>query len=358
LKQALSDAAGADANSEARAWLAALATDPSIHLHDFDLGQRTATLVRLSEAELRTASFLDARALKPDTKGLVLPIESLIDAAEQVPQRPYDTIFHVAHCGSTLVSRLLAALPNNLPKREPLAWLGAAVHARRVQLDITERAWGRLFNATSRTLARRFRDGERVLLKSTSVGANLMPWALGVDPSQRAICVTMTFESWLAKLLDDESARDDVLGRKLHWLQDLRQTTRRDDVAPDKLGELETLAACWLAPMRWFAGGVRLVPDRTRIVTTEALLEHPTVGLATLAAFLGLGASAEQIQAAVDGPLLKEYSKAPGEAFDRVAAADELKAARERHKDAIAQARAFIDGFQPEPAIAEHLAPR
>lgn len=358
MKPASSTPARHDAAAEARDWLAALATDPSIHLHDFDLGQRSATLVRLSAAELRAASFLDARALTPQTKGLVVPIESFIDAAEPLPLQPFDTIFHVAHCGSTLVSRLLGALPNNLPKREPLAWLGCAVYARRVQLDITERAWGRLFNAASRALARRHSDGERVLLKSTSVGANLMPWALGLDPSQRAVCVTMTFESWLAKLLDDADARDDVLGRKLHWLQDLRMTTKRDDVAPDKLDELETLAACWLAPMRWFAGGVRLMPNSTRIVTTEALLEHPTVGLATLAAFLGLGASAEQIQAAVDGPLLKEYSKAPGAPFDRVAAADELKAARERHKDAIAKARAFIDGFQPEPAIAEHLAPR
>jgi hypothetical protein len=185
-----------------------------------------------------------------------------------------------------------------------------------------------------------------------------MPWMLGVEPSQRAVCVTMTFESWLAKLLDDESARADVLGRSLNWLQDLHQTTKREDITPERLGELETLAACWLAPMRWFAGGVRLMPDRTRIVTTEALLEHPTVGLASLAAFLNLGASADQIQAAVDGPLLKEYSKSPGTAYDAVGAADELRATRERHKDELIKARVFIDGFYPEPAIAEHLAPR
>ena len=288
----------------------------------------------------------------------MVPIEAFIDAAEKVPVQQYDAIFHLAHCGSTLVSRLLGALPNNLPQREPLAWLGCAVYARRVELDITERAWGRLFNACRRTLARRFRDSDRVLLKSTSVGANLIPWVLAPEPGQRAVCVTMTFESWLAKLLDDADARADVLGRKLNWLQDLHMTTQREDVAPERLSELETLAACWLAPMRWFAGGVRLVPDRTRIVTTEALLEHPTVGLAALAAFLELGASADQIQTAVEGPLLTEYSKAPGTAFDRVAAAAELRDARERHKDDIAKARAFIDGFHPEPAIAEHLAPR
>lgn len=357
MKEAL-QAAGSDANAEARAWLAALATDPAIHLHDLDIGQRTATLVRLDEAELRAATFLDQRALRADRRGLVVPIEAFIDAAEKVPAQPYDAIFHLAHCGSTLVSRLLGALPNNLPKREPLAWLGCAVYARRVERDITERAWGRLFSATSRTMARRFHPRDRVLLKSTSVGANLIPWVLGAEPSQRAICVTMTFESWLAKLLDDADARADVLGRSLNWLQDLRSTTRREDIAPERLGELETLAACWLAPMRWFAGGVRLLPERTRIVTTEALLEHPTVGLAALAAFLELGASAEQIQAAVDGPLLKEYSKSPGSAYDAVAAADELKASRERHKDSIVKARAFVDGFFPEPSIAEHLAPR
>lgn len=354
MKEALKEAASA-ANTEARAWLGALATDPDIQLHDFDLGQRTATLVRLSEAEQRAASFLDERALRADSRGLVVPIEAFIDAADQVPARPYDAIFHIAHCGSTVVSRLLGALPNNLPKREPLAWLGCAVYARRVERDITERAWGRLFSATSRMLARRYRDADRVLLKSTSVGANLIPWVLGPEPSQRAVCVTMAFESWLANLLDDADARNDVLGRSLHWLHDLHQTTQRDDIDPERLGEVEKLAACWLAPMRWFNGGVRLMPDRTRIITTEALLEHPTVGLAALAAFLNLGASAEQIQAVVDGPLLREYSKSPGTAYDAKLAGADLAKARERHAVELAKARAFIDTFAPEPAIAAHL---
>jgi hypothetical protein len=352
----LPEAARSDASTEARAWLAALATDPDIHLHELDIGARTATLVRLSETVYRDASFLDGRALSADSKGLVVPIEAFVDAAEKVAHQPYDAIFHVAHCGSTLVSRLLGALPHNLPKREPLSWLACSAYARRVELDITERAWGRLFAATGRVLGRRYRAEDRVLLKSTSVGANLLPWSLGQEPSQKAVCVTMAFESWLANLLDDESARTDVLGRSRNWLQDLHQTTRRDDVTPERLGELEQLAAAWLAPMRWFAGGVRLVPDRTRIITTQAMLEHPTVGLAALAAFLELGASADQIQAVVDGPLLKEYSKSPGTAYDAVAAADKLAASRERHRDEIAKARAFIDTFAPDATIVAHLA--
>jgi hypothetical protein len=353
----LANAARSDAATEARAWLDALASDPDIHFHDFDLTQRTATLVRLSEAELRAASFLDARALSADSRGLVVPIEAFIDAAEKVPAHAYDAMFHVAHCGSTLVSRLLGALPYNLPKREPLVWLGCSLYARRHQVAITERAWGRLFNATSRTLARRHRDSDRVLLKSTSVAANLLPWVLGTDQSQRAICVTMTFESWIANLLDDADARADVLGRSAHNLYDLHRVTPREELVETGLSELEALAACWLAPMRWFAGGVRLFPERTRIITTEQLLEHPNVGLAALAAFLDLHAEVEQIQAVVEGPLLREYSKTPGTAYDAAAAARKLAAARERHAEEIGKARAFVDGFAPEATIAAYLAP-
>lgn len=353
----MSEAARRPATDEARAWLAALGREPDIHLFDLDIGARTATLVRLDEPTCRSASFLDGRALAADTPGVVVPIDALVDAAERVPLQPYDAIFHVAHCGSTLVSRLLGALPNNLPKREPLSWLGCSIYARRVELDVTERAWGRMFNATSRMHARRFKESDRVLLKATSVGANLIPWVMGQERSQRAVCVTMAFESWLANLLEDADARADVLGRSLNWLHDLHSQTRREDVTPERLGELEQLTAAWLAPMRWFAGGVRLVPDRTRVVTTAQMLEHPTVGLAALAAFLGLGASAEQIQAVVDGPLLKEYSKSPGKAYDPAAAAARLADARERYKDEIAKARAFIDSFAPDATITAHLAP-
>jgi hypothetical protein len=344
-----------DATSEARRWLAALRTDPTLHLHNFDLDSRTAVLVRLDQAAVDAASFLDDRALPAGAQGLVVPLDAALEAIGAIEARPHDAIFHVARCGSTLVSRLVGALPANQQKREPLAWLACGVWARFVGPKVTERAYAALFEGTSRALARPFRDGDRVVVKSTSVAANLATRLLDREPSQKAVALTLPLERWLAAVIGDESSRDNVHHYAAYWLGDL--DIKRPDAGlrerPLSLGE--RLAAAWCAPMLWFAEAQRHAPERVKVCDVDRLLEHPAVGVAALNAFLELGADSARIEAVARGPLLERYSKDPAEPFDREAREARIASARAQHAEEIAAGMAFAERFAAEPLIAEHL---
>lgn len=344
-----------DPTTEARRWLAALRNDPSLHLHNIDLDARTAVLVRLDKDAVDAASFLDDRALPSAAQGLVVPLDAALEAVAAIEPRPHDAIFHVARCGSTLVSRLIGELPGNQQKREPLPWLACGVWARFVGPKVTERAFAALFEGTSRALARPFTDGDRVVVKSTSVAANLIGRTLDREPTQKAVALTMPLERWLASVIGDEAARDNAHHYAAYWLGDLELKRPAAGLRDRPLSLGERLAASWCAPMLWFGEGQRQAPDRVKVCDVDALLEHPAVGLAALNAFLGLGADAARIAQVVDGPVLARHSKDQDEAFDRDARDARLAAARAEHAEEIAAGLAFAERFADEPLIARHL---
>jgi len=341
-----------DAEHEARRWLAALAADPELHLHDIDLPRRRATLVRFDEPTLRDAAFLDERALRAATPALTLDLTPTLLAAAEVPLQPLDAIFHVAHCGSTLISRLLGALPRNLPKREPLAWLACGVHARELGRAIAPPAWELMFDATLRLLGRRFHADDRVLLKSTSVAANLIGPFLAREPGQRALLVTTPLEAWLAHMLDAPEHRAMAEHFAPFWALDL--AARDAALAPRTLAE--RVASCWVAPMLHFDRALSAEPSRTRLVVAGDLLEHPRVGLAALAAFLELRADAASIEAVASGPLLRGYSKAPDRPYDATERAARLAAARVTHAAEITAGMAYAERWLGQaPRLAAQL---
>lgn len=344
-----------DANLEARRWLAALRSDPTLHLHNFDLDTRTAVLVRLDKAAVDAASFLDDRALPPGAQGLVVPLDAALEAIGTIEPQPHDAIFHVARCGSTLVSRLIGELPGNQQKREPLAWLACGVWARFVGPKVTERAFAALFEGTSRALARPFHTGDRVVVKSTSIAANLAGRLLDREPSQKAVALTLPLERWLAAVIGDESSRDNVHHYAAYWLGDLDLKRPAAGLRERPLTLGERLAAAWCAPMLWFAEAAAKAPDRAKVFDVDRLLEHPAVGLAALNAHLGLGADSARIEAIAKGPLLERYSKDPAEVFDREAREARIASARAQHAEEIAAGMAFAERFADEPLIAQHL---
>lgn len=344
-----------DANTEARRWLAALRTDASLHLHNIDIENRTAVLVRLEKGALDAAAFLDDRALPTGAQGLVVPLDAALEAIAAIEPRPHDSIFHVARCGSTLISRLIGELPANQQKREPLAWLACGVWARFVGPRVTERAFAALFEGTSRALARPMAAGDRVVVKSTSVAANLIGRTLEREPSQKTVALTLPLERWLAGVIGDESARDNVHHYAAYWLGDLDLKRPDANLRERPLSLGERLAAAWCAPMMWFGEGLAQASDRVKVFDVDRLLEHPAVGLAALNAYLGLGADIERIEAVARGGLLERYSKDPVEPFDPVVREAKIDAARAKHADEIKAGMAFAERFASDPLIAEHL---
>src|SRR5438128_6215682 len=94
-----------------------LFVSPDHYLHSFE--GDSALFVPMDRGAYHRSIFLDGRISPASDQSMHLPAAAL-NAGAQAPART-GWIFHVAHCGSTLLARALDDPGSNLVLREPLA---------------------------------------------------------------------------------------------------------------------------------------------------------------------------------------------------------------------------------------------
>ena len=328
--------------------LAGLRQSPDFMLHDLDLVNRRGLVVHLAEADYRRASFLDHRVLKPDTRGNWFPLDLIHAEAQGLAPPPPHLIFHVSHCGSTLLSRLLAELPGNLPVREPLGLLNLAMSRRELGL-VTSRldspGWDRLAATVLKLLSRTYRQDQRVLLKATSACANLLAPLLARDATSRALLLHTDLETWLTVMLRKEGVRENGRYYAPTWFGDFCDLTGRRDLMFPSLNDAEQFAINWLTAMLYFQRAHEQTPDRVFTLDFEAFLADPGRELEAVGKFLGLDTLGAAQAAA--GPLMKSYGKNPNIPFDAAERRRELEESRRvtgaEIRDGLALARKLCD---------------
>lgn len=323
--------------------LGELRQNPDILLHDLDIVNRRGLLVRISETDYRHSSFLDHRALRPGSEGAWFPLTRIQDetCGFQPPLAPH-FIFHVSHCGSTLVSRLLAELPGNLPVREPLPLLALAAQRReckRPTARLTERGWIELFDMSLRLLGRTYRDGERSFIKATSACANLLKPMAAHSPASRAVLLYTDLESWLCTMLRDESVRENGRFYAASWLVDFMEMTGRQDLKLVDLTDSEQFALNWLTSMLHFDEARRTIPERVLLCDFDIFLADAGAGIESVARFFDLDGTRAREAAA--GPQMRAYAKDQNQRYDGAMRRQELEAAGRRFGEEVDAGLAF-----------------
>jgi hypothetical protein len=304
--------------------------DPEFLPYRLDPLLRRVLWLRMPAAAREQAAFLDERAMPPAPEGRWAPLAAL--EAVPPPPRAAHAIFHIGHCGSTLLSRLLEAAPAVQALREPLplrtladAWPsrgGACARFSDTQADALLRG---VWRALSRPLA----PAVHVVVKPTSRCIPLAQALLDGFADARVVLLDMPLRPWLATLLKSEASLTDVAtasDERLAWLH------ARGLATEHALHALDVPAQCalgWLAEQLRFAELAR-GPQARRVlrVDFEALLAEPSATLATVAAHFALDAGA--LAAAVASPHWQRYSKAPEHAY---------RVDDRRHDIALAKAR-------------------
>lgn len=330
-------------------FLQGLSGNPDILLQDLDLVNRRGLLVKLDESGYRQASFLDNRAFRQETLGVWMPLPRILDRIEKTTAgAPLHAIFHVSHCGSTLVSRLLAELPGCLPVREPL-FLLALAQARREDPAIArldDATWDRLFSAMLRHFSRGYRPGSRTLLKATSACGNLVTPLLERSPESRALLMHADLETWLAVMLRHEDVRHNGRFYASAWLMDLRALTGRSDLRLAALADAQMFAVNWLTAMLHFEQASKAHGARVQRLDFEDLLADPAGKLKGLGGFFGFDAGrAAEI---VAGPIMSSYAKNPNTRYDKAARQQQLQESRTKSADEIAAGLKYAESLCKE----------
>ena len=319
--------------------LAGLRRNPDCMLQNLDLVNKRGLIVRVSEKLYREASFLDDRMFTPNMEGNWFTLDEIAEHLEGLAVPTPHYIFQVGHCGSTLISRLLAELPGNLPVREPIALLALAIVQRELGRPTSRLGgadWHRYFEMTTRALSRTYRTGDRAIIKATSTAGNLLE-VLPAKPSNapQMLLMCISLESLLAVMLRTPEMRNSVHMDSPYWVTDFCRLTGRDDIHLSELGDAQQIAIKWLTLMLLFTRAIQAAPERTRQLNFDDFLKNPANELASIAAHFRLNAPTEQIGKVVTGPLMRSYSKIPLQAFDPNQREQELREASQRFREEI-----------------------
>ncbi len=314
-------------------FLSGLRASPDFLLQDLDFRERRGLVVKISEAAYRQTAFLDERVFTPDTQGAWFPLGSLLHTTEDLAiKRSPHYIFHVGHCGSTLVSRLLGELPQAFSLREPVSLLALAMIKRdlgRPEAPLESDEWQRFLSMSLGLLARTYHSDDRALIKLTSAAGNLLEPLLEARADSKALLLYVDLETYLATMLRAETTRESLRAYAGAWLADLRQQANHSAFGNLPLDDAQQAVINWLAMLLAFSQATARHPGRTLWLNFDAFLGAPAKHLQDAGNFFELQARLEAIEALVQGPLMNRYAKDPQQNFDRHMRQEELAQARQ-----------------------------
>ncbi len=297
----------------------------SVFPFQYDAASEQVVLVALGADAVNKAAFLDQRVLTSASGGSAVTIRDFEAAAELLPARSPALIFHQGHCGSTLLSRLIATATASRALREPLALRTLAALAASVAAGdstVSPAAAARRLKLFLRCFAQ---GAPAAVVKASSICSDLAPLALANEPDGRALFLYVQPEVYIATMLAGPSNRVDLAA--FGGLRRQRLRNRGVETEP-----LHTLSPGRLAALAWIceAAAFCSAPNDQRFVAVDfdVFLADPVSGLQSAARHLGVVAEPAAARAAVDGPDMRTYSKAQQHDYSPALRAEVLRQAR------------------------------
>lgn len=335
-----------------------LVRSPELFPLDVDQARDQVTLIRLTEADYRQASFLDARILGPQTirRTVAWPqLEAAVTEARLEETVSY--IFHIGHVGSTLLSRLLGTHPQVFALREP-AILRTLAQIRFQPGAVplwNEQEFGRRFGVILKLLARTIRTDQRAIVKVTSFVSELGAQMLAQPSRPKAVLMFVPAETYLATILGAPNSPAEARLLAESRLRRLHARIGQERWKLAELGEEEMVAMSWACEMTALAAAADEASDRVLWLNFNRLLE--TLATSLLSAFrrYGIDPTPVEIESIVCGPELQRYAKAPEYAYGSNLRNEILNQARKDKAGEIARGLSWLDRAAKESSSIESI---
>lgn len=317
------------------ALLERIGVDSLVYAFELNLLNDSVLLVQLGESDLRNHSFLDQRILRQEMNHELVSWSDFEAAAKGLPVQVPAFIFHVGHCGSTLLSRLVSAATGSRALREPLPMRTIAIEKAdgpaallpgetlRARLGFLERVWAR--------------GPSKTVVKATSICTGLMGL---VDSAAPTVFIYQPPETHLAVCLAGENKLQDLRG--FAQIRFRRLAEYEIDMPP-----LAELSVGELAALTWLTEAVsanRVLRDRPAAkLDFDQFLQAPDDGLAEVCRGLDLASEPERCRSAVTGPIMRTYSKAPEHEYGPALRKEIIAESRARNAGEIARGLRWIN---------------
>ena len=301
-------------------------------LTKLNLESATLEFLRTDIATLKRASFMDGRTELSLEKNIYTV--SLSDAMSWYEARGSAwnqgrLIFHIAFCGSTLLSRVLDTTPSVFVYKEPQVLTDLEVAMRQGgTLGPGGYAWDQVlslvlsqFNSPSTASCAR-------VVKPSNLMNSIVPDICGLHDKTRAIFLLMEPRSFLIAVLRGGSDRVSYIFRVLENLQAAVPAYNRivSSMTLEEAGEMslvvrKILLAHALQTRIFSEARASLPDDRCYQLSYEQLVESPHEHIGKVASALDLPLSPEQIGENIDSTF-ERHSKVNDRPFDSRTAAE------------------------------------
>jgi len=330
-------------------------------------------VVRLDEAAYRRESFLDQRLLTLNYEQKACPL-TIVRAAAARLAPPSCYIFHTGHVGSTLISRLLGSHEQFFAVREPallraIAAPAVAAAASSAAAACAQRAIASGPSADGTTsgapgpetalplLGRTWRANQRAVVKATSFVSELAAALLAAAERPAAILMYTQPLQYLRGILAGANSRAETRQLAPARLERLRGRLGEGEWRAALRSEGEYIAMSWLCEMTALGRAAARFEREVLWVDFDAFLGEPHARLDGIFRALGARLAAGEIAALIEGPLMRQYSKAPEHAYDARLRREVLQCADREHGHEIRRGMQWLERVAARhPQIAPLLA--
>jgi len=321
--------AGGEPDSGAKSW-----RSPARLPFAIDRAEDRLGYLVLDEEAYRAASFLDGRLLADGRALAWAPWREAWDGAADAP-RGCDFIFHIGHVGSTLMARLLGALPEIFALREPaiLRDIAQAGPSLTPYLD-----------DVLKLLSRTWRPDQRSLIKATSFVTALAPTMMARVADSKALLMFSAPQNYIGGLLAGEASRRDMT--TMAHARRVRLGSRLGfDMGDARLSAGETAAMSWACEILALADLAFQVGGRAIWLDFDRFLAAPKTGLELILSHFRGAAPATAVEAILASPDFGRYAKDRRHAFDPAFRQRVLVAAHREHAVEIESGLAWLSAL-------------
>ena len=296
----------------------------------------------MDRAAYHRSIFLDRRIEAKSDMVLRLPVEPLLDLRRAMPSTPkIGWIFHVAHCGSTLLARSLDRADGALVLREPAALRQMAVDGAGQAVDD---AWREGLGLVAAMLGRRYPEAGPTIVKANVPVNFVLGEIMALDPTAHGILLHFALDDYLRAILRSPAHRA--------WINnvtaDLRPAIEAEVGPLPETGDAERAAALWLAQMRVYSRALAAWPQ-LRSLDAERMLADPGPVLNAAGDYFGM------LPAADAAALTTRHAKQPHVVFDRADRAKRRTVLTRELAGELAAARKWVENSAATAALPERL---
>ncbi len=277
-----------------------------------------AWMLEVNEDWYRHAAFLDQRALSPSLKGQWMALDDIQLAIRPFPERAVGLIFHIGHCGSTLISRALGLSTDCFSLREPLPlrdlanftaeiaapWSPMSAANLADRIDLFRRLW-----------ARTPRQDMLAIVKTTSFTSLMAGNWLKRYQNDHGILLSMAPEIYITTVLGASSYVADLIGGAKARMSGLIQSTSATLQPLHSMSPGEVAAMTFAAEMVQLHMAKEAAGKRALQIDFDTYLNNPISILKTIFLHFGKPVSDAEINGILRDPIMTRYSKATDYAF-------------------------------------------